>query len=92
MENSEIPEPVFESQDGVRKDTEVVDLNGSQQKTENSRTKNKEDATRKKRTNSAKKQGGKEVGPPVKRRVSRQGASLQCAYIVALSPHFLEYV
>lgn len=69
MENSEVPERVFESQDGVRKDTEVVDLNGSQQKTENSRTKNKEDATRKKRPKSAKKEGGKEVqvGPPVKR-------------------------
>ena len=67
MENSEIPEPVFESQDGVQKDTEVVDLSGSQQKTENSRTKNKEDSTRKKRAKSAKKEGGKEVGPPVKR-------------------------
>lgn len=67
MENSEIPEPVFESQDGVRKDNEVVDLNGSQQKTENSRTKNKEDSTRKKRAKSAKKEGGKEVGPSVKR-------------------------
>ena len=66
MENSEIPELVCGSQDGVRKDSEGVDFNGSQQKTENSRTKTKEDVPRKRRAKSTKKEGGKEVGSLVK--------------------------